>query len=135
MKRLFIFALVYVGLFTSCNEEDFGPNNEGIYSGTVSVTYFEDKQTSHSEKVTLVLLDGKFSSSQTVGGGYGYYSIKNNTIIFNNEVYLWNHSFDGNLVLSGKYNYTFNGKNLKISKRNDHAYYEYDLLMELIIKK
>ena len=130
MKRFLIFALIYVGLFTSCNEEDFGPNDEGIYSGTVSVTYFEDKQT-FSGKATIRLMDGKFACGQELrGGGAGDYSINNNKIIFKSEERAWTCDFDHNLILNGKYNYTFNGKNLKISKRNDHAYYEYDLVME-----
>ena len=109
---------------------------EGKYSGTFTVKYFVDMPTSWdagSGKVTLELKKGKFSCTanpnRVPAGGSGSYSIRNGKIIFE-EAHFWTADFDWGLILSGEYKYTVNGKKLKISKKFDHAHYEYDLKKE-----
>jgi len=145
MKRLVLMiipALICGMAFTSCasiaaTDEDLIDDREdgkvsilkeGTYSGTFTVTYSSGKKTGTT---TLKLENGKYICTGNPdfipAGGSGTYSINNDKIVFVDENF-WTANFDWNLILTGEYNYTFNGKKLKISAhKNDVGFYEYDL--------
>jgi len=117
-------------LFLSCDkkEEISKPIEEGTYSGTFTVTYSSGKKFGTT---TIKLENGEYictsNPDRIPAGGSGNYSVHKNKIIFN-DVNFWTADFDWNLILSGEYDYTFDGKKLKISaNKNDVGYYEYDL--------
>ena len=133
--------LICTIIFTNCkfkvsNKADIA---DGIYSGTINVTYNESDSVlmSIKEKVTITLKDGKFICIQDVCcDSFGKYIISNKKIIFEDRSF-WSVGFDWNLILDGEYDYIFDGKKLKISKGSDYdyygcdfAYYEYDLTKE-----
>ena len=104
---------------------------EGIYSGTFTVTYNFAKRTGTT---TLKLENGKFTCAGNLdripAGGSGNYSINHDKIVFSDKNF-WSADFDWNLILKGEYEYTFDGKRLKISaNKNNVGYYEYDLEKE-----
>lgn len=120
---IFSFAL----LLTNCQKEDIDLQG-GTYAGTFTVTYGSETQTGQT---TLELENGNFTcsgnSNRIPAGGSGTYSFDKDKITFNDEN-LWTADFDWNLILSGEYNYTFDGKKLKIfADKNDVGIYRYDL--------
>jgi hypothetical protein len=110
------------------------PIEEGVYTGTFTVTYFIDMPESWgrgSGETMLGLKNGKYSNTgnpnMIPAGGSGTYSISGNKIVFNDENG-WLANFDGNLTLHGEYTYTFDGTRLKISAiKNNVGHYEYNL--------
>ena len=109
----------------------------GVYSGTFTVTYFVDMPESWgrgSGITTLELKNGKFTCAgnpnRFPAGGSGNYSIQDDKIIFE-DLSFWTADFDWNLILKGEYDYTFDGKRLKFSAiKNNVGLYEYDLIRE-----
>ena len=151
MKRLFLTiipVLIYGMVLTNCGsitasedkqakndkkETASAPFTEGKYSGTFTVKYFVEMPASWgrgSGNATIEFKNGKFTSTgnpnRVPAGGSGSYSINNNRITFNDEL-IWSSDFEPGLVLSGVYEYTLNGKKLKLIKKYDFAHYEYDL--------
>jgi len=129
MKTKFLIATIFsiTILLSSCDKDDLNIK-EGTYKGTFTVTYSSGTQTGQT---TLELKNGKFSCSGTSNripaGGSGTFSSDNNKITFNDEN-VWTADFDWNLILSGNYDYTFDGKKLKISAdKNGVGNYKYDL--------
>ena len=107
---------------------------EGIYVGIINVAYFDGLTPESWWKggigiATLELKDGTFTceySDGIPGGGFGDYSVKSNTITFNNNN-AWIANFDWGLILSGEYEYTFDGEKLVFAKGVDkYAYYQYN---------
>lgn len=101
---------------------------EGSYKGTFTVTNSTGVSTG---AVTLELKNGRFScsgnSDRIPAGGSGSYSVTNGKIVFVDENF-WTADFDWNLILNGRYDYTFDGKILQISTfKNDVGFYRYDL--------
>jgi hypothetical protein len=81
--------------------------------------------------VTLELKEGKYTCSRNIdrfpAGGSGTYTSKNGIVTFNDQN-AWTADFDGNLILSGQYKYSFNGTKLTISvNKNNVGHYEYSL--------
>jgi len=114
-------------LLSSCKKDDL-EIKDGTYKGTFTVTYNSGTQIGQT---TLELNNGKFSCSENTNripaGGSGTFSSDNKKITFNDEN-TWTANFDWNLILSGKYDYTFDGKNLIISAdKNGIGNYKYDL--------
>ncbi|MFY7786765.1 MAG: hypothetical protein ACOVQA_02720 [Thermoflexibacteraceae bacterium] len=114
-------------LLSGCKKDDLNIE-DGTYKGTFSVIYSSGIKTGQT---TLVLMNGKFScsgnSNRIPAGGSGTFSSDNNKITFNDENF-WTTEFDGSLVLTGTYNYTFDGKKLQISRdRNGIRNYNYYL--------
>ena len=111
------------------NDTNPQPNiKDGVYSGIFTVTYASEKR---SGTTTVVLKNGRFTCSgnpdRIPAGGSGSFTTKNDTIIFNDENF-WTADFDWNLILSGRYNFIYDGKKLKFSSyKNDVGFYEYDL--------
>jgi hypothetical protein len=126
-KLLIAAFFLITTLLSSCKKDDL-EINDGTYKGTFTVTYNSGTQIGQT---TLELNNGKFSCSGNTNripaGGSGTFSSDNKKITFNDEN-TWTANFDWNLILSGKYDYTFDGKNLTISvDKNGVGNYKYDL--------
>jgi hypothetical protein len=129
MRTIYLTLTIFLMaiLLYSCDKDDLNIK-EGTYKGTFTVTYSSGTQTG---RTTLELKNGKFScsgnSNRIPAGGSGTYSLDNGKITFNDENF-WTADFDWNLILKGQYDYSFNGKKLKISAdKNGVGNYEYDL--------
>ena len=114
-------------LFLSC-KKDAMEIKDGTYKGTFTVTYSTGTQNGQT---TLEMRNGKFSCSGNTNripaGGSGTFSSDNKKITFNDEN-AWTADFDWNLILSGKYDYTFDGKNFILSAdKNGVENYKYEL--------
>lgn len=124
---LILTFILMATLLLSCNKDELNIT-DGTYKGTFTVTYSSGKKTGQT---TLNLNNGKFScsgnSNRVPAGGSGTFSLDNNKITFNDENF-WSADFDWNLILNGQYDYTFNGKKIKISAdKNSVGRYEYNL--------
>ena len=124
-----LFCLIFLVFAMSCEKEN-QILEQGKYSGTFKVVYNSD--TVKTGAVTLELNAGMYTCSgnknKIPAGGSGNYSFEKNKIKFI-DVGIWTANFDWGLILNGEYNYTFDGKRLKIwSHKNDIGYYEYDLV-------
>ena len=129
-------ALICGIVFTSCSSELTSEElteelTEGKFSGRFTVKRFAGMPGDYwgaggNWTATLVLNNGKYTITT---GGSGNYSLNNGKIIFEDEN-AWTCDFDHNLILNGVYEYTFNGRKLKISQRFDFAHYVYDLKKE-----
>ena len=102
---------------------------EGTYTGIFTVAY---PTGTHTGKTTLELQNSKYTcegnANRIPAGGSGAYAIDTDKITFHDEN-IWTADFDWNLILNGTYDYSFDGKKLKISiKKNNVGYYEYDLI-------
>ena len=136
MSRSFITGVIGLSLLLfSCSkneaiEEVSVPLEEGIYTGTYTVKRFAGMPGEYwgpgNWTTTLILNNGKYTITT---GGSGNYSINNGKIIFEDEN-VWTCDFDSNLILNGVYEYTFDGRKLKILQRFDFAHYVYDLKKE-----
>jgi hypothetical protein len=129
MRTKFIILTIFsvATLLSSCDKDDLDVK-DGTYKGTFTVIYRSGVQTGQT---TLELKNGKFScsgnSNRIPAGGSGSFSYDSKKIAFNDEN-AWTADFDWNLILSGKYDYTFDGKTLKISaNKNAVGNYVYDL--------
>ena len=133
-KILAIVGLIVISTlvfgFIGCDKEKNKSIKDGTYKGTFTVRYSEGDlfgETACTGETTLKLNNGKYSctgnSNRVPAGGSGKYSVSDNKIIFEDENY-WTADFDHNMILSGEFDYTFDGKNLKFSR----SIYEYDLL-------
>lgn len=129
MKTKILIATFFsiVTIFSACKKEDLNII-DGTYKGTFTVIYSSGPQTGQA---ILELKNGRFSclgnSNRIPSGGSGTFSSDNNMITFNDENF-WTADFDWNLILSGKYDYSFDGKKLKFSAdKNGVGNYKYDL--------
>lgn len=129
MRTKFLIATIFsiTILLSSCKKDDLNIK-DGTYKGTFTVTYSCGTQ---SGQTPLELKNGKFScsgnSNRIPAGGSGTFSSNNKKITFNDEN-VWTADFDWNLILSGQYDYTFEGKKLIISAdKNGVGNYKYDL--------
>ncbi len=128
---IFLFTILTImTIFIGCKKDGL-KLEEGIYSGTFTVTYSSGKETGIT---TIEFKDSKFTctanSNRTPAGGSGTYSIDNGVITFNDEN-VWTADFDWNLILSGQYEYSFDGNILKISAdKTNVGNYEYKLEKE-----
>ncbi|MCL2291147.1 MAG: hypothetical protein FWC34_10700 [Bacteroidetes bacterium] len=126
LKTVVLILVSFLFLF-SCGKDKL-EIKDGTYKGVFTVTYGSEKSIGET-KVTLN--NGKYKCSgnfnRVPAGGSGKYSIENGKIKFQDENF-WTTDFDWNLILNGEYDYTFDGKKLKISAtKNDVGRYEYDL--------
>jgi hypothetical protein len=126
VARLFCLVLLLSGCF-----KDRSEIKDGTYKGTFTVMYTSDTL---SGKTTLELRQGRFSCTRNPNripaGGSGTFTTDNNTITFNDESG-WTADFDWNLILHGKYEYTYNGKKLIITaNKNQVGNYTYDLVKQ-----
>lgn len=128
MRTIFFNINIFLIIFLSgCNKDDINLI-EGTYKGTFTVTYNSGTQTGQT---TLKLMNGKFycsgNSNRIPAGGSGTYTFDNGKITFSDENF-WTADFDWNLILNGQYDYTFDGKKLKISAdKIGVGHYKFDL--------
>lgn len=132
MKTISLLFIIFTlaTCFSGCKKENLRIE-DGTYKGTFTVTYSSGTQSGYT---TLVLKNGEFSCSGNTNkipaGGSGTFSSSNSTVTFNDENF-WTADFDWNLILSGTYDYTFNGENLKITaNKNGVGNYTYDLIKQ-----
>ena len=142
-KILFlIITIATVLFFVACEKEKVPtqkiqkPFEEGVYTGTFTVKYFVEMPESWIQTLTsealLEFKDGKFTCthSNMRGGGSGYHTISDSTIIFD-DTNGWFADFDWNLILTGEYNFNFDGTRLIISaNKNEVGFYKYDLIKQ-----
>lgn len=134
MNKIFKIGVIgLISLLLSCdkNEGISKSIEDGVYSGTFTVSTVSYSSFKQSGATTITLKKGKYAcagnSNRVPAGGSGNFSINENKITFTDENF-WYADFDWNLILNGTYDYTFDGKNLKISaSKNEMGYYEYDL--------
>ena len=102
----FVFSILTFLFFLSCEKEEI--NNEKFPDGTYIGTFQREPVWSEGATASITLT---FSSNKWSGSGErekypalcrGTYSIKGDTIIFENEC-PWTAEFDWSLILSGKY--------------------------------
>jgi hypothetical protein len=136
--KIFYTVLFLLSLFLVCSscKKDSARRmiTMGDYTGTFKVVYPSQTQTG---PVTVTFSLGNryrstFNPNGIPAGGSGIYSFSllQDSITFN-EMNYWTGNFDWNLVLTGKYSYTFDGSRLKIwAEKNGVGYYEYDLLRQ-----
>jgi hypothetical protein len=113
--------------FSGC-DKDKPVIQDGVYTGTFTVSYHSGQQTGQT---TLELSKGAFSCSGNANrfpaGGSGTYLVEHDKIIFS-DTNFWTAEFDWNLILSGHYDYSFDGKRLTLSTTiNGVATYKYEL--------
>ena len=126
--KLALLTLTMMTFIVGC-KKDNRQIDKGTYTGTFKVTYTSGTQTGG---VTVELKSSsKYSSTANSNyipaGGSGDYTINDDKINFKDEN---GHTanFDGNLILDGQYNYSFDGKHLKMwADKNNVGRYEYDL--------
>lgn len=114
-------------LLMGCNKGNINIK-DGTYKGTFTATY---KSGTKTGQTTLEVKNGRFkcfgNPNRIPAGGSGSCYSDNNKITFNDENY-WTADFDWNLILNGQYEYSFNGKILKMSAdKTGDRHYEYDL--------
>lgn len=127
MKWTGLYFLTLLLTVVSCKK-----NNQhvlaGTYSGVFTVKYNDQQR---SGITTLLLKKGEFSCTagpkRYPAGGSGSFSVSKNKINFKDNNH-WTTDFDGNLILNGTYDYTFDGKTLKImAEKNGVGHYQYHL--------
>jgi len=148
MKRwvLMIVPVLICGMvFTSCGSDTFtsGIGKEGVFSGTITVTYLSSNsiRPNRSDTIKIKLKNGEYSMIDFLheqADISGNYIISNGKIIFKNTTWktdyvdnngiILAYNFDTFVVPQGECNYTFDGNKLKLSKvYDDFAYYEWNL--------
>lgn len=101
----------------------------GKYTGSFTVNYLS---VSHAGNTTVELMDnGQYhctgNPNYYPAGGSGSFTITGNKISFK-DMGIWTANFDGNLILNGEYDYTFDGTTLIISAfKNSVGQYVYTL--------
>lgn len=130
MKSIYlkILILTFLVFGISCEKENQNIQ-AGNYTGTFKVVYIDGREMAGA--VTLELNSPTFycsgNKNRIPAGGSGTYSFEKNTVSFTDKN-AWTADFDPGLILNMKYDYTFDGKKLKMRKFiGDYAYYEYDL--------
>ncbi|MFN2396518.1 MAG: hypothetical protein ABR597_12620 [Bacteroidales bacterium] len=134
MRKIILTLTVFaIAIFLYSCEKDKLDIQEGTFKGTFTVTYSSGTlwgSGTQTGQTTLILKNGKYTcsgnSNRIPAGGSGTYSFDKGKITFNDEN-SWTADFDWNLILSGQYDYTFDGKKLKISADKNIGNYNYDL--------
>jgi hypothetical protein len=131
MRLNILFFTIFTLSILGCKKEKSQNLIDGTYKGTFKVAYASGVQTGNT---TITLKGGYFTckgnENYIPAGGSGLYSFTELKINFEDHN-LWTANFDGNLILSGNYNYTFDGQKLIIfSQRTKESYYEYNLVKQ-----
>lgn len=131
MKRKSI--LCFLILIISCNIDKTPfyslPFEHGEYKGTFSITYNFASDSSYVQQgtTTFTFTDTSYycygDKYLLPPSGGGKYEIKGNIIILTDLV-PHTAEFDWSLILSGEFEYTFDGKNFMLTQ-NDIKYYRY----------
>ena len=125
--KLTLLVLTIIALMAG-HKKNTKKMEEGTYRGRFKVVY---PTGTRSGKTTLELQNSKYTckgnANRIPAGGSGAYSINSAKVTFYDEN-IWTADFDWHLILNGEYDYSFDGKNLKISAhKNGVGYYEYNL--------
>lgn len=126
--KLTLLTLTMITFIVNCKKDNH-QIDKGTYTGTFKVVYSSSTQTG---TVTVELKSSnKYSctgnSNYIPAGGSGDYTIDSDKINFKDE-HAHTANFDWNLILNGQYNYSFDGKHLKMwADKNNVGRYEYDL--------
>ncbi|MFN7540166.1 MAG: hypothetical protein ACK5RQ_08945 [Bacteroidota bacterium] len=129
MKKTNIVAFLFLMVsFISGCKKDKMPIQDGIYTGTFTVTYSNGSQTG---PVTIELKNRTYTSSSNANripaGGSGTFQVNKNKMIFSDDK-MWTADFDWNLILNGEYEAVFDGKKLTLSASRDGVgQYQYEL--------
>ena len=130
MKTIRIyFAFIFLAFaIASCNKDGTG-SVTGTYVSTFTVTY--PTHTATGNATVKLHRNGQFNCSRDTNnipaGGSGTFTKTADKMAFK-DINYWTADFDWNLILNGEYNFSLDGKNLKlIAFKNDYAQYEYDL--------
>lgn len=127
LKNYFVF-LVFTIAILSCKKTS-NENFTGTFVGTFTVQY--TNSTSSGNTTVNFIDNGKYNCSGNTNyipaGGSGTFTKTTSKMIFN-DINYWTANFDGNLILNGEYDYSFDGKNLKLTAfKNNVGQYEYNL--------
>jgi hypothetical protein len=130
-KYIFIVSAFSIIVFMAGFISPFKNIEEGIYTGKFNVMYPSGK--SFTGKTTIEIGQSTYScmgnKKRIPAGGSGTYLVNEteSRITFTDEN-IWTADFDWNLILTGEYDYSVDGKKLILSrKRDDGEYYEYTL--------
>ncbi|MNS38540.1 hypothetical protein D3C72_707900 [compost metagenome] len=133
MKKTLLTLIVFVAVvsFIACSKKEENRVEEGSYSGDFKVSY---GSTVHTGKTSLTIEGNRFSSTTGANrfpaGGSGSCTINLGKMAFADQNY-WTADFDWGLILSGEYEYSFDGKNLNLKKEVKYdggsTIYEYKL--------
>ena len=116
LKYYFVFLFFTIAIL-SCKKTS-NENFTGTFVGTFTVKY--TNSTSSGSTTVNFIDNGKYNCS-------GTFTKTTNKMIFN-DINYWTANFDGNLILNGEYDYSFDGKNLKLTAfKNNVGQYEYNL--------
>ena len=127
LKYCLAFLFLTIANF-SCKKTSI-ENFTGTFVGTFTVKY---SNSTSSGSTTINFIDnGKYNctgnSNYVPAGGSGTFTKTAGKMIFN-DINFWTANFDGNLILNGEYDYSFDGKNLKLTAlKNNAGLYEYNL--------
>lgn len=131
-KLLIHIILLLITIAISSCKKDNNDNFTGTFIGTFTVKY--SNQTLSGSTTVNLLDNGQYAcignTNYVPAGGSGTF-IKTRSKISFNDINYWTANFDGNLILNGEYDYSFDGKNLKISAiKNNVGLYEYNLIKQ-----
>lgn len=129
MMKKFILIALSITFITGFDEVE-RKIEEGTYTGKFKVVYPSGK--SCTGKTTIELSHSTYTCTgnekRFPAGGSGTYSIDNESKITFQDENMWAADFDWNLILTGEYHYSFDGKKLKLSaNKAGIGYYEYRL--------
>lgn len=131
LKNLSVYILLTF-TFVCCKKDNYD-NFTGRFIGTFTVKYTNN--TTFTGSTIVNFLDkGEYNCTGNTNfipaGGSGTFTKTNNKIAFK-DINFWTANFDGNLILNGEYDYSFDGKNLKITAfKNNAGQYEYNLIKQ-----
>ena len=135
-KKLTLLLTLAIIAFMSCdrNEENTlvqFPN--GDYTGIFTVEYKSGDTFSNPVTVSFKEENAYSSTGNSdyyPAGGNGTFEISGSTIEFTDAGF-WTANFDWNLILNGKYEFSYDGNKLVISaNKNDVGFYKYELTKE-----
>jgi hypothetical protein len=122
MKLLLIIALTASIFMRGCEGEPLESQSllltDGVYEGTFMLL---NQSGSYSGNTSLTITGNRFNASGNANrlpaGGSGIYSLANDrqSISFNDENF-WTADFDWSLILSGAFQYNFDGINLVLTR-------------------
>jgi hypothetical protein len=122
MKTLMILSFIITMMAKGCDNNDFEKQNlpiaDGFYKGTFTLT---SSTSMMSGDLTIEIKGDRFTASgnsnRIPAGGSGTWSLDpdKQLIVFQDENF-WTADFDWSLILSGEFNYSFNGESLVLTR-------------------
>ena len=133
MKKLYFFSTLMFILLTSCKEETINPANlHGNYRG-VFIATDHSIPNQWTGPVNLTLHETGFNCegnpNLVPAGGTGNYVIKDGKLVFN-ELGIWKGNINKLMVLTGSFEYEYNGAVLTLTRRDGDIELIYELEKE-----